>query len=287
MSEVTTVSAPEGATSSGTVTVNSPAPASVPAQTPAQASWHAGFKDLELRGYIENKGFQDPEMVAKSYRQLEKNLGAPPERLLKLPERSDAPEWNDIYSKLGKPAKPEEYGLKPKEGDTAFGEWAEKTFHGANLTKDQAKVLAQNFEAFQKQAVESQNKALAQKLDLQEIALKQEWGAAFDHKILEVKKGVHAFGIDAPTVDALEQALGFDKTMKLLSKLGEKVGEDSFVSAESGQKGGFKPMTPHAAQEQINSLMKDKDFVSKYLNGNIEAKERMEHLNKMAVSFQG
>src|SRR5690349_8033208 len=82
------------------------------------AKWYSGFESPELRGFVETKGWKDPGAAVESYRQLEKTIGVPAERLLKLPDKADAPEWKEIRAKVGvgAPEKPEDYGIPVPEG---------------------------------------------------------------------------------------------------------------------------------------------------------------------------
>lgn len=240
-------------------------------------NWYDSFNP-DLKGYVQNKGFKDAASAIESYRNLEKLQGVPAERLLKLPERSDAPEWNDVYKRLGRPDKAEEYGLKPKEGDASFGEWAEKTAHSLNLSRDQAVKFAEAYTKFSQAQMQAKEQARETELNNQEANLKKEWGAAFDQKVAAAAKASKQFGIDKEMVIKLEDAMGFDKTMKFLASLGEKVGEDDFVGAET-KNGNFNALTPDAARAKINQLKSDKEFTAKFLSGDVVSRELWEKLH--------
>ena len=122
------------------MTVSTGAPGtSTPAATTSTPSgkWFDSF-DADTKDYITQKGFGDAKSVVESYRNLEKLRGVPQDRLLKLPDANaggDAPEWNEVYNKLGKPATPEGYGLQAKDPKgSPFTDWAKGTFHKLNLT---------------------------------------------------------------------------------------------------------------------------------------------------------
>lgn len=254
-------------------------PAATPPATPPTASWTDSLAP-ELKGFVESRQFKDPASVVDAYRNLEKLRGVPKERLLTLPEKEDAPEWNDIYSRLGKPADPSEYGIKADGESKDFAEWAQKTFFDANMTKKQATVFAQKWDEYFKGQATAIEEKQQQQLAAQETALKKEWGAAFEQNTMAAKKAAVAFGLDGEKVDALEKALGFDGVMKLLHQIGSKVGESDFVSGKST--GGFGVLTPAAAQQKIKELRSDQDFVRRYTAGDAGAREEMAKLHKWA-----
>src|SRR5690606_18358521 len=101
MSEATTTAAAPAAATTTTTTPAAPA-ATTTTQTTA-TDWTSGFSD-DLKGFVQNKGFKDPASVLDSYRNLEKLMGTPKERLLRLPENmDDANAMGEIYTRLGRP----------------------------------------------------------------------------------------------------------------------------------------------------------------------------------------
>lgn len=262
--------------SEGTVT-----PPAAPAATPPAASsdWTSGF-DADTKGYIQNKGFKDPGSVIESYRNFEKLMGAPKERILKVPEKAEDVEgWNGIYQKLGRPEKPEGYKFEMK--DQEFGKWAQGTFHELGLSESQAAKLVGKWNEYANGVSTKQQESYANKISQEGEALKKEWGAAYDQNIAQAKRAVQGLGLDGEKIDALEKVMGFAGVMKFVHSLGTKLGEDSFVSGDS-KSGGFGAMTPEAAMNRINAIKADKSFVEKYLAGDLAARQEMERLHKFA-----
>src|SRR4051812_7514574 len=71
----------------------------------APADWTAGLNEA-TRGFVENRGFKDPQTLADSYVNLEKLMGVPKDRLLQVPEKDDDAEgWGKVYNRLGRPEK--------------------------------------------------------------------------------------------------------------------------------------------------------------------------------------
>lgn len=248
--------------------------------TPAPAEptpWTASLND-ETKGWIENKGFKDPASMIDSYRNFEKLMGVPKERLLKLPEKEDDPAWADIHSRLGKPKDAKEYDLKDVK-DEKFAEFSKNAFHKLGLTKKQGEALAAEWKNYHDLAQKAADESFEAKATEEENALKKEWGPAYDQNLNIAARAATAFGLDEATIDGIEKSLGYQKTMALFQKIGSKLGEGSFIS---GSNPGNGALTPAAALSQIQELMRDSAFSAKYAQGDSEAKAKMEALHKYA-----
>lgn len=259
-----------------------PAMSGRPAAGDTTFDWTATMAP-DLKGYVQNKGFKDPASAIDSYRNLEKLMGAPKERLLRLPEKDDdAAGWGEIYNRLGRPTDAKGYDLKVPEGaDPAFNEWAKSTFHEAGLTAKQAQLVNDKYNEFQNGTATAQKESYETKVADEERTLKKDWGTAYADNEKLAQKAARQFGITAEQVDKLEQTMGYASLMKFMHAIGSKVGEDSFVSA-SGKKSGFGNLTPEAAKNQIQTFMQDKSWVAKYTEGDREARGTMERLQIMA-----
>lgn len=244
--------------------------------------WYSSFNP-ELKGYAELKQFKTPESVVDAYRNLEKLIGVK-DQLLTVPQKDDdLAGWGEVYKRIGKPEKPENYKINvPKEIENKeFSEWAQKAFHEANLTSKQAEAFVNKW--VERVRGEQTRAAEAQSLKAkeQEAALKKEWGMAYEQNVQIAKRAMTGLELGADQIDALDAALGHDKTMKLLQTIGSKLGEDSFVSASSsGAK--FGAMTPDAARSRIAALRGDKEFVDRYVKGDVNARSEMEKLHQFA-----
>lgn len=246
------------------------------------STWTEGFND-DLKNYVQTKGFQNPQAAVEAFRGLEKLRGVPQERLLKLPETAEDIAWNDVYSKLGKPDSPDGYGLQAGEGsDGAFANWAKDTFHKANLTTQQAHNIINAFSDYMNGKSVDKQEAYKTEVANQEIALKKDWGSAYHQNIAAAQRTAQTFQIPGEAIDALEQAVGFDGTMKLLHKIGEGLGEARFVSGESSKGFGDTILTPDAAKAKISELKGDPEFVKKYTSNDPTAKKKMSDLHRMA-----
>lgn len=243
--------------------------------TSVAVNWYDSF-DQDLKGYVESKGFKDPASVTQSYRELEKTFGVPKERILKLPEKSDDPAWNEIYGRLGRPEKPEEYKI---EGDEKTVKWAQERFHKLGFTRTQAETFVKEWNDLQGNTVKEQQDQFTKQVETQRVELQKEWGQAYEQNIAQAKQAVSTLGLSTETIDALETQMGFSGVMKFIHNLGTKVGEDSFVSTNSTN--GFGKLSPAAAQAKIESLKMDSDFIKRLDRGDSSAIEEFNKLNQM------
>lgn len=238
----------------------------------------------ELRGYVQNKGWKDPADLANSYVNLEKLRGVPAERLLTLPEKSDDPKWGELWAKLGKPEKPEDYGIKAAEGgDPAFAAEAAKWLHDLNIPKAAGAGLVEKFTVFAAAQQAAEEARLTAEATKQENDLKAAWGSAYDQNVEIARRAAAQFGLTEEVLAGIEKSAGYRATMELFNNIGTGLGEADAVGMGGKAPGGNRLLTPEAARARIRSLMVDTDWANKYLNGNVEAREEMERLQKAAA----
>lgn len=239
--------------------------------------WHTGI-DAETVGFWNNKGFKvdDPKELAstltKSYRELERHIGVPPEQIIRLPKK-DAPEAEikAFRQKLGMPADPKDYDfttVKGADGNPIAQDLADElraAAHRAGLTKEAATEMAaatqRRLDARAAQAKTLNEGKLAEERD----KLKADWGTNYDFNRLKAMEGARRLGLDAETVDLLEVkvGLGFSKVMNLFRQIGVGTSEDTFVERGSGS--GGTPTTASGAQSRLNELKSDPAWTAKLL----------------------
>ncbi len=245
--------------------------------TTATSDWTASLPEAH-KMFVQNKGFKDMSMALDSYKHLETLMGAPKERLIKMPEKSDdVAAWGEVYDRLGRPKSSSEYQFKVPEGitqDPASTKWAQELFHKAGLTKSQGEMIANewnnNILSGEKQSVE----ARTVQTQTERAALQKEWGGAWDDKRKSCAAAMQAFGIDTAAVTKIESALGYSATMKLLSNIGSKVAESRFIDG-SGPHGLSGAMTPDQGRAMLAEKRKDSAWVARYNSGDYAAKEEM------------
>lgn len=266
--------------------VDAPPPAAPPVVPPTapnpqeQNAWMAGFNE-DQKGYVQTKGYKGPADLVDAYRNAEKLLGVPADRVLKLPEKFDAPEMRAIYERLGMPKDAKEYGIiAPKEGgDPKLTEAFVTTFHEAGVSKSAAEKIVGKWNEFQ---VEKQKQIIADanaKYAQDDAALKKEWGAAYDQNINLGKEAVRVMGLTKEQVNAVGGALGFKGLSELLLKLGSATREDVFIGGGSIKS---QILAPEAAKHQIKALINDMDFGRRLQAGEKEATDKWTALHQMA-----
>jgi hypothetical protein len=149
------------------------------------------------------------------------------------------------------------------------------------LSKKQGESLATKWNDYIQTAINQQNEQFKNTLVQEEQGLKKDWGMAFDQNINVAKQAAQAFGLDGPTIDKLEESMGFAGLMKFMHKIGSGMGEDNFVSGQNSS--GFNgALSPQAAKQKIQDLRADNEFIKKYVGGDLSSRQEMERLHKFA-----
>lgn len=264
------------------------APAAQASAAPAAPAidWLKDADELTV-GYTQNKGWKDPGEVVRSYQNLEKLFGADKAgNTVVLPKADATPEeMNAFYQKLGRPAEAKDYKLAVPEGsDPAYASAAAEKFYELGLTAKQAEALVEWNNSYLSNFQQQTEQQRVEAFQKEHADLKAEWGMKFDENLVVAKNTVANLGLDAKTIDAMEQAMGHKAVMSLLAKIGSKTGEADFVSGDT--QGFSASMTPAQAKAAIQSKMDDRSFVSKYLAKDAEAVAEMQRLHKFAYPEQ-
>ncbi len=246
---------------------------------PAAASWLDTIEDVELKGYVQNKGWKDPRELADGYRNLEKLLGG---EKLPLPKgEDDAEGWSRVYDSLGRPQAADAYKIPTMgEGQEQFVKDVQSKFHELGLSEKQGNALAEWYHGVQKGMVDTSVAGMAQKAEADLSALKQEWGGAYDENIELGRRAAREYGMDEAKLTKIEQALGTGEMLKLFAQIGRSQGEASFNKGDGGS-GNFG-MTPAQAQARISELKADKGWTQKYVAGDADARAEFARLHQLA-----
>lgn len=247
----------------------------------AQGAADAGQQDArawlpeEFRGDKAFEKFGDIGALAKGYRETVKFVGADKATLLRLPQDEAAPEWGEVWAKLGRPEKPEGYsfdGLDDLPGLDAFRTAA----HAAGLPAKQAAAVAKWYAEHQGQ----QRDALRAEA---ETTLKKEWGAAFDERLHGARKAMDQFG-GQELREWIERS-GFGNhpgVIRMFAKVAQQLAEPGALKGGGGgQQPGAGNLAPAEAQAEWERLQRDQEFMGKYLSGNGPETERVRRLFAM------
>lgn len=271
-----------------TTTTNTPPPAAT------ETSWYAGFDD-ETKGYVQNKGLSAKSLseafstVVKMNRDADKFIGAPATEMVRLPKDPNAPEWSNVYKRLGALNAPEEYkfeGVKhsgDKPLSDALTDTLRKAAFSAHLSPDAANVMAKEVVKHYDSTEASRLADQTAKVEAEKKILKDNWGVNGVTNMVVAKNAAVALGIDAEAVEALEKTVGYAKVMEMFRHIGSKIGEDKFISM--GGSGGRQPMTKEAAVSEKADLMRDEAWVKRYNAGGVDEKRKMWALNQIITGI--
>lgn len=242
------------------------APAVAPAAPSAEAPWH-GLTDPDAVAYIQNKGWQGPADVVKSYMGAEKLIGRSPDQLLVIPRADDPDGMKAVFQKLGLPDSPDKYDMKaglPQDAkiDDNFAKAMQGVLHEANLTESQAKTLVGKYNTMltEMQAQQARDYELNVAADKQ--ALADEWKGGHDRMMAKAKSAAQTLGFTPEAIDAIEKHMGYANTYKFFAGLGAKLGEDGLVMG-AGKTPGFDGMlTPAEAKAEWDKMRSDPNIVS-------------------------
>lgn len=246
---------------------------------PPAFDWKSFNLDPATQNVVEAHGWKDIPSMVNSYSNLQKVLGiksGSPDRVLVLPKDGDPPEaWNEVFTKLGRPAKAEEYGLPVPEGQPRdFANKASEWFHELGIPKGAAVKLAERFNAYGLEMSTAQQAQITEAHNKQMTDLKTEWGANYESNSLLVDKAAQTFGMGKEELSALKQAMGPGAAMKFLHNIGSKLGaEGRFVDGEGGNSDPV--MSPAQAEAEIQRLKKDQSFIQQW-NSTSDPKARQD-----------
>lgn len=256
-------------------------------------TWYDGFAAEDV-GFIQNKKWEEsPAKVLNSYKELEKFVGAPAEKLIKLPDDlNDSEAMKSVYKRLGVP---DEVGDSYSIGDVpegvqvneAFASNVAKAAHAAGISPAQYKTVYG--EMVKAAAAEQTEAAEAAKLagEAELAGLKKEWGAVYPEREALAQRAAKAFGASE---DLLAQIEGKEKSaglIKLFANIGAKIGEDKFVETDSSSREfGKTPEQYRADRDALKSeLMTDPERRTKYLEGKGADFEKMKRLDKIIAGL--
>ena len=231
-------------------------------QAPSE-DWKASLpEDIRDNQLIHNAN--SIESLAKTAIHAQSMIGA--DKLAIPGKWANDDDWNNVYTKLGKPEDAQGYKLEVKEGtqvDKDMESWYRGLAHKAGLNDRQANTIFQEYMAKEAELKAANAPPSPEDVEIikgeAEIALKKEWGKAFDTKMNEAKGVLTEF---APkdfdqllTKDGVP--LGNDPVfIKTLANIGNyinsKLGEDKMIGNKQQPQ-----YTPADAEKEIAALRGD------------------------------
>lgn len=258
--------------------------------SPAAEAPKYGIEDEDLRGWVEAKfNGAEPtlEKIAGSYRNLEKVVGADRAgRVIEIPGPDAEPDAVvEVFNRLGRPEKAEGYDLPVPEGDDGkMAEWARGVFHEANLTAKQAAAVAEKWNEYVGELVDTVATHDATTAANAERELRKEWGAAYDQKVRGVDQAAGKLGMTPEQLEGLRNSMGPVAAMKFVDGLAGRLGEDRM---DFDGEAGTGALTPNAAMRELQKLGTDKEFMAAWMDKNHPshewAVEKKQNLARMAA----
>lgn len=189
--------------------------------------------------------------------------GVPERELVRLVDKWDEnPETAaQVYARLGRPEKPDGYELPDVavggEGGFDLTPGFRARAHELGLSARQAKGLAEWFTGTSSDFGTRRSEEIQLRDSQQELALKSEWGGAFDENIGAGKRAyatvARAAGLEESDIETLQQAWGYAKVMKVFATMGRALGEHE--PAGTGESDLSFGMTPKAANDRADALL--------------------------------
>jgi hypothetical protein len=235
------------------------------------APWWSAIPDEPARKHLEAKKYANPAELALAHLNLHKLQAGDP-NIINLPGKDAKPEdWDALYTKMGRPAKPEDYKFefgdtKPDEGMVQFGQ---KLFHKIGLDPARAQTAVSEWNKYV--AEESARIAAADtaKNNEEMTKLQSTWGADLEKNKAAGQRVMAALGIQPDFLNRIEGAIGAAPIVELLAMIGRKSDEGSLITSH-GQYDKNNPatMSKEQATARRQELEADAEFQKKYLDKN-------------------
>lgn len=255
---------------------------------PNPAPWFGADAAPEIKGFVENKGWDSPTKAIDAYRSLETFVGADKAgRGVVWPkDDADTAGWNGVYTRLGRPESADGYKFNLGEGaNAAFVQAIAPEMHKLGLSSKQAEGLAAFVAGFEKQQAEAWEAERSSKVEQSVAAFKTKLGASFNPTVELGKRAAKTLGVNDEQFAGLEETLGLEGTVTLFAAIGKKLGEDQFVGGGDARPTG--DLSPAAATQRIEQLKADQGWMAKLLSGDraaIEEKDRLD-ANMLGMTF--
>jgi hypothetical protein len=241
--------------------------------TPApQVSWKNTISE-QFRNDPSIEKFTEIDALAKSYINATKMIGQ--DKLVIPNNNSTEDQWNEVYSKLGRPESADKYTLDSKSETVPMEESAIKSFaeqsHKLGLNNKQAQGILE-FYKNNMEGTAQQSKIDTETAQVQaEQQLRQEWGRDFEGKVKQAGALAQA-NIDPEVLDMPLQngtRLGdHPEIIKGFAKIASMMSEDKILGTESENINTVKDL-----ESEISTIMNDK--TGPYYNNNHPDHDKM------------
>lgn len=268
------------------------------AQPDTGAQWHGA----DYAQIVTTKGWKSADDVLKSYGDLEKHVGAPADRLIRIPDAAkiDDAFRADVFKRIGYtptalpkgPAKPEDYGLTVPEGiDGAYAQAVATEAHRLGIPVEHMKALAEFNNKFAADAMAKaktdEDKAVGERHKAVEAKLAERFGDKYAATKELMTREALRIGFTPESLEAFERslALGGEGDLGLFRGVLADIA-DLRREAPLHKNNGGGAMTADAARQALTAKRTDSAWVTKALTrGTPEAEENI-RLNMLASGVQ-
>jgi hypothetical protein len=221
-------------------------------------SWKNSISE-EFRNDPNIEKFTEIDALAKSYINATRMIGQ--DKVAVPNKNSTEDQWNEVYSKLGRPDTPDKYAFDVKSEAVQMDEGSIKSFaeqsHKLGLNNAQAQGILEfyknNMESTMRQATIDTETAQAQS----EAQLRQEWGKDFDGQVSRAsalaKANMNPEILDMKMQDGTRIG-DHPEIIKGFAKIASMLSEDKLVSTESESVNSMKDL-----QSEIAAITNDTD----------------------------
>ena len=219
-------------------------------------SWKSSISE-EFRNDPNIEKFTEIDALAKSYINATRMIGQ--DKVAVPNKNSTEDQWNEVYSKLGRPETADKYAFDVESETLPFDEGAVKSFaeqsHKLGLNNTQAQGILEfyknNMETSAQQATVNTETAQAQA----ETELRAEWGKEFDNNVSKAsalaKANMNPEILDLQMQDGTRIG-DHPEIIKGFAKIAGMLSEDKLVSTESESVNSIKDL-----QSEISSITND------------------------------
>ena len=220
------------------------------------ASWKSSISE-EFRNDPNIEKFTEIDALAKSYINATRMIGQ--DKVAVPNKNSTEDQWNEVYSKLGRPETADKYALNIESEAVAMDEGAIKSFaeqsHKLGLNNTQAQGILEfyknNMESNMQRATVDTETAQAQA----ETELRAEWGKEFDSNVSKAsalaKANMNPEILDLQMQDGTRIG-DHPEIIKGFAKIASMLSEDKLVSTESESVNSMKDL-----QSEISAITND------------------------------
>ena len=219
-------------------------------------SWKSSISE-EFRNDPNIEKFTEIDALAKSYINATRMIGQ--DKVAVPNKNSTEDQWNEMYSKLGRPESADKYALNIESEAVVMDEGAIKSFaeqsHKLGLNNTQAQGILEfyknNMESNMQRATVDTETAQAQA----ETELRAEWGKEFDSNVSKAsalaKANMNPEILDLQMQDGTRIG-DHPEIIKGFAKIASMLSEDKLVSTESESVNSIKDL-----QSEISAITND------------------------------